>query len=173
MSDSVSAVKSKIEKAFAGMAHPGDDRLIGSNEGSEPELVKRDFKGKVDWRALRADFLDQSPDELATALSFFSDEAFRFYLPAYLLADLDGSLKTADPAYHLTSGFGDSSKGERVNATRFGEMTWHDYAARRCSGLTRAQVEAVIAYLDVKAKNASAHDRSVIEQALANYWRKR
>jgi len=37
-------------------------------------------------------FLDRSPGGLASALSMFSHEAFRFYLPAYLIADIDGKL---------------------------------------------------------------------------------
>ena len=31
--------------------------------------------------------IDRAPDGFGSALSFFSDEAFRFYLPAYLIAD--------------------------------------------------------------------------------------
>ncbi len=173
MTASASSVKMRIEYAFADAKYPGDQRLVDSDEGSEPELVARDFKGKSDWHALKADFIDRSPDELATALAFFSDEAFRFYLPAYLIADLDGLLKLADPAYHLTHGFDDGSRVGRVNSLRFGEMTWSDYAVRRCSGLSAEQVDAVAAYLELKAEKASAHDKNIINQALANYWRKR
>ena len=42
-------------------------------------------------------FLDSAPDGLSSALAFFSDEAFRYYLPAYLLAALDRKLALADP----------------------------------------------------------------------------
>lgn len=40
-----------------------------------------------------------------SALSFFSEAAFRFFFPAYLIADLRGELRTADPLFHLTGGF--------------------------------------------------------------------
>ena len=62
-------------------------------KAEEPYLLEEEFKGKTDWQLLDSEFIDQAPDGLASALSFFSDEAFRFYLPAYLIADIDGKLK--------------------------------------------------------------------------------
>ncbi len=173
MSASAAAVAAKIGREFADAKYPGDARLIASDEGSEPDLVERDFKGKTDWRSLPAEFLDQSPDGFSTALAFLSDEAFCFYLPAYLIADLGGLLKSADPAFHLTHGFTHESKSTRINPRRFGEMTRHDYAVRRCSGLTAAQAGAIVDYLELKSLTASAFDKGIIDQALTGYWRKR
>ena len=108
-------VKQQIRAAFTRVEYPGDWCLRGSNEGDEPLWVERDFKGKTDWRTLEPGFIDQSPDGLASALSFFSDEAFHFYLPAYLIADLDGNLERSDPVFHLTHGLGAASRRERIN----------------------------------------------------------
>ncbi len=111
-------VKDQIRTAFARVDYPGDWCLRGSNEGDEPYLVERDFKGKTDWRILDPSFIDQSPDGLASALSFFSDEAFRYFLPAYLVADIDGRLERSDPLFHLTHGLDNSSRSEHINLRR-------------------------------------------------------
>jgi hypothetical protein len=71
-------VKAIIRTAFRQVTYPGDDYLRGSDQGYEPYYVQRDFMGKNDWRSLDPKFIDQSPDGLASALSFFSDEAFQF-----------------------------------------------------------------------------------------------
>ena len=96
---SIDALKSQISDAFSHVEHPGDWCLRGSNEGDEPYLLEQEFKGKSDWRVLDPKFIDQAPDGFGTALSFFSDEAFHFYLPAYLLADIDGLLEQHDPVF--------------------------------------------------------------------------
>ena len=57
-----------------------------------------------DWQSLSPQFIDGSPDGLASALCFFSHAAFQFYLPAYLIADADGLLERVDPVYFLTHG---------------------------------------------------------------------
>ena len=110
MSD-LASVKAQIENAFAGGVYPGDWCLTNSREGTEPGLLEEEFKGKTDWRTLDPSFIDQAPDGFGTALSFFSDEAFRFYLPAYLLADLDEKLKQANVVFAVTHGFDNESRG--------------------------------------------------------------
>src|SRR3954462_14775879 len=76
-------LKTQIHRAFARGEYPGAWCLTNSREGFEPGWLDEEFKGKSDWRALDAAFIDQAPNGYGTALSFFSDEAFRFYLPAY------------------------------------------------------------------------------------------
>lgn len=165
------ALKERIRAAFAGVAYPGDDGLRGSDEGDEPFEVERDFRGKTDWRTLDPGFIDQAPDGLASALSFFSDAAFHFYLPAYLMADVEGRLDRADPSFHLTHGLDDSSRGERINPLRYGERTWWDAAQERFGRFTRDQAAAVAAYLRFKARSDSWGVRGPdVAEALRNYW---
>ena len=114
------ALKDQIRAAFADVEYPGDQRLRGSDEGDEPFQVERDFQGKRDWRSLDAEFIDHSPDGLGSALSFFSHEAFRFYMPAYMLADIDGRLEKVNPVFQLTHGLDDNTRRERINSLRFG-----------------------------------------------------
>jgi hypothetical protein len=167
--NSIDALKSQIRNAFADVEHPGDWCLRSSNEGDEPYLLEQEFKGKSNWRALDPKFLDQAPDGFGSALSFFSDEAFHFYLPAYLLADIDGLLEQHDPVFHLTHGLTDTERSQRINPRRYGERTWFDHARHKFAVFTRREATAIVAYLKYK-REASDFDRERIDQALRNYW---
>ena len=92
-----------IRQAFRDTERPGDAFLQGSHEGCEPGESVAPFIGVADWSQLDAEILDAS----YTALSFFSEGGFRYFLPAYLIADLEERLQTADPVFHLTNGFSD------------------------------------------------------------------
>jgi hypothetical protein len=105
----IEQVKSQIRSAFAQVEYPGDWCLKNSSEGTEPLLLEQEFKGKTQWETIAPEFLDRAPGGYASALSFFSDEAFHFYLPAYLIADLDGNLQFTNPVFHLTHGLDRSS----------------------------------------------------------------
>ena len=163
-----------IHKAFGQVPYPGDDNLRGSDEGTEPFRVESEFRGKVDWSALSADFIDQAPGGLGSSLSFFSDEAFRFYIAAYLLADIDGRLERADPIFHLTYGLNDESSTELVNPRRYGNTTWFEVAQRRFRNFDAAQREAVAAYLTYRRLHGNLFDSESekIEAAIRSYWRR-
>src|SRR6267154_614984 len=85
------AVINQILTAFGDSEYPGDNFLCGSVDGCEPYAETSAFKGKIEWRTLDSGMLDAH----SSALSFFSEAAFRFFLPAYLIADLRGELLTA------------------------------------------------------------------------------
>ena len=168
----------QIEVAFADVPYPGDWRHSCDGKGGprelfsdwEPDLVERDFLGKHDWRLLDHDFLDFAPDGFGTALSFFSAASFRFYIPAYMIAELRGLLECATPTFHLTHGLYEPSKSELINPRLYGKKTWFDYACERFSPFDEDQSRAVIAYLGWCAE-ADAFDREYIERALDDYWR--
>jgi hypothetical protein len=166
------ALKALIRQVFSGVEYPGDWCLRGSEEGEEPYLLEKEFAGKNDWRSLDPSFLDQAPEGYASALSFFSDEAFRFYLPAYLLADIDGHLADANPVFYLTHGLADCAKTEKVNPRRYGERTWFEAARYKFAVFDRAQAAAIVAYFELK-READEFERVAIDQALENYWRER
>lgn len=165
-------LKDAIRDAFADVEFPGDWCLRGSNEGDEPYLLEQEFKGKTDWRELDASFIDQAPGGFASALSFFSDEAFHFYLPAYLIADIDGKLKQHDPSFQLTHGLDDQTRNTLVNPRRYGERTWYEASRHKHSMFNRKEVAAIVEYLKWRRDNDDI-GRKVIDQALANYWYQR
>jgi hypothetical protein len=92
-----------IREAFRETERPGDAFLQGSHEGCEPGESVALFIGVTDWSQLDPAIFDAS----YTALSFLSEGGFRYFLPAYLIADLQDQLQSADPLFHLTNGFSD------------------------------------------------------------------
>jgi uncharacterized protein DUF6714 len=168
----LASIKAQIGEAFSGGVYPGDWCLVSSREGTEPGLLEEEFKGKVDWRRLDSSFIDQAPDGFGTALSFFSDEAFRFYLPAYLLADLDGKLKQTDVVFALTHGLENNSREERINPRRYGERTWFEHARHKFAMFNAEEVKAIVGYLRYKLGTGAITDyeKGHINEALENYW---
>ena len=163
------ALKHHILQAFSATPPPDPSALRGSDEGEEPYLLEEDFQDVPDWRSLNTAFLDQSPDGFGSALSFFSAEAFRYYLPAYLLADVDEVLRQADPLFHLWHGLDDAKRDVPVNELRYGDWTWFDAVSGRLAGFTSGEAEAIVAYLRYKA-DQDEFSRPRIEEALRNYW---
>ena len=174
-----------ICEAFRETSHPGDAFLVGSREGCEPSEVIAPFLGVTEWSQVTVEILDDNSE----ALSFFSEGGFRFFLPAYLIADLEGQLQTADPLFHLTGGFSDAvvqvptkarvykkiiGKSALLNPRRYGAMTFYDYARYRLSIFTREEAEAVVAYLDYRRESDSdGIEFSSITAALDGFWRER
>jgi len=179
------AVIEKIRRAFAENEHPGGRFLQGGFEGCEPYEEVGPFEKEEDWRGIEAAFLDGH----ATALSFFSEAGFRYFLPAYLICDLRGQLQTADPLFHLTHGFSDWTTevpaGDRtlairhgrtafINPRRYGAMTSYDYARYRLSVFSREEADAIVAYLEFKRNlDPDAIDRTYIDAALRSFWLER
>jgi hypothetical protein len=175
----------KIQTAFADNAFPGARFLQGSFEGCEPYDEVGPFEKREDWRGIEARFLDGH----ASALSFFSEAGFRFFLPAYLISDLRNQLYTADPLFHLTHGFSDWTTevpaGDRtltikhgrsafINPRRYGAMTSCDYARYRLSIFTREEAGAIIAYLEFKRDaDPDVIDKQAIDAALDSFWLER
>ena len=175
----------KIYAAFLGNEYPGDPFLQGSREGDEPFEEVEPFQGRTQWQAVEADFLDRH----AAALSFFSEAGFRFYLPAYLVADLQGQLQFADPLFHLTHGFSAESVEHEVqgrtfvlrsgrtvfvNPRRYGAMTFYDHARQRLSIFTREEAGAIVEYLNYnREQDELGVERKRIQAALEAFWLER
>jgi hypothetical protein len=170
MSERRASVKSQLTAAFSATPRPGTIR--DSDAGDEPALLEAEFRDRPDWRFLEAAFLDSAPDGFASALSFFSASAFRYYLPAFLLADLDGTLERVDPVFHLWHGLDDETGREPINPLRYGTTTWYERAVERFASFSTAEVQVIVAYLRLKADDDDV-SREKIEQALSNYWERR
>jgi hypothetical protein len=180
------SVLASIRAAFGPNEYPGDPFLQGSYEGIEPGEETGAFRDRCEWQTLDSSFLDAH----ASALSFFSEAGFRFFLPAYLVADVQGSLTTADPLFHLTNGFSDSSMVDRrggrdfvrrwggstfINPRRYGAATAYDHWRFRLSVFTREEAAAIVGYLEWRrdAPSSIDNDRRIIDAALERFWRER
>lgn len=179
------AVIEKIRAAFQDLEFPGEHFLQGSFEGEEPYDEVTPFRALKEWAAVGADFLDAH----ASALSFFSEAGFRFFLPAYLIADLNGLLSTSDPVFHLTHGFFDfsvkltaagrtfvvkSGKSTLINPRRYGAATTGDYARHKLAIFTREEAGAIVAYLEFKRDHdRDSPDKARVDAALESFWLER
>ena len=130
--------------------------------------------------------LDTINGEFIGALDFFFEGGFRFFLPAYLVADLREELLTAEPLFHLWHGFAtvstDVAVGSRtfrrisggnrlVNPRRYGAITWSDYARHRLSVFVREEAQAIVAYMTCKCEHGATDlDKSRIDAALKEFW---
>ena len=162
----------KIERAFADVQYPGCKDLTDSSFGEEPTALVNDFRGKTDWRQLDIEFLNQAPDGWGSALSFFSDNALRFYLPAYMIADIRVDLDlNSNPVVRLCSSLTPSGEMEKI-AGMWGGGTMGERARTCFAKFSDEQVSAVVAYLWWKL-NAEDGSDMWIEQALENYWLQR
>ena len=142
--------------------------IVNSTQGSEPYEVASDFQDKRRWAGLSPEWLDASPGGLATALSFLSDEAVCFYIPAYITADLRGLLVRAEPVFHLTHGFDNFSRDKRIWPRSL--ETWTAYSSQRWSHLTTSQALAIVHYLEWRVgKDGKDLESSAIE-ALSAFW---
>lgn len=159
-----------LRDAFADVAFPGRWNIARASAiTDEPRRVAEVFADKADWRACDPAFLDGAPDGQGSALSFFTDPAWRFYLPAYLIADLDGALVQAQPLYNLVGGLADQQRDRRIDPRFYGERTWGDEARHRLAMLTSAQIAGLVAYLEVKALG-SDHDAQLVAEARAAWF---
>ncbi len=173
-----------IQEAFGSNEYPGDHFLQGSFEGCEPADAVGPFVGQEDWEAVDSQVLDG-----AGALNFFSEAGFRFYMPAYMIADLREQLMTEDPVFHLVHGFHDiaaeiptesgtfvrkTGKSTFVNPRRYGAMTWYDYGQQRLSVFTREEAQAIVCYLEYRrASDPDGLNHASIDAALEEYWHDR
>ena len=175
----------EIQAAFINNEYPGDNYLQGSFEGSEPFEEIEPFKGQKDWMKIPSQVLDRH----AGALNFFSEAGFRYFLPAYLVADINNELMYADPLFHLIHGFSERSVEHMVetrvfvrkiginafvNPRRYGGMTFYDYARYRLSIFTREETRAIVAYLKYKmGSDPEDLNNEEIIAALKLFWYER
>ena len=173
-----------IRAAFLQTDYPGDGFLLGSREGDDAFEAVQPFRDVADWSDMDPEVLDHNYD----ALSLLSDGGFRFFLPAYLIADLNDQLRTADPVFHLTGGFRDTmvsiplggipfekriGRAAFVNPRRYGAMMFEDYARYRLSVFTREEARAIVSYLEYRQAVPDSVDGETIDAALGGFWRER
>jgi hypothetical protein len=175
----------EIQAVFGQNEYPGDDYLIGSSEGSEPREEIQPFIGQTEWTDVSLGILDNH----SGSLNFFSEAGYRFFLPAYLVADLNEQLVIADPVFTLTHGFSNLSvpheiggksfvrktgKDVFINPKRYGALTFEDYSRYRLSIFTREEAGAIVKYLEYKQDSEpDSLDQDRINAALNTFWYER
>ena len=177
-----------IRDGFQERTYPADDQLCGSEYGDEPAEYALEFKG-LDWRTLNPAFLSYH----YAALSFFADEGFAYFLPAFLIADVLGEAGNADPLFHLTHGLYEepplelppidpamleasgltSDEIELLQESPQPQSTidWYAYALRRFAGFRPPERQAIVHYLEYRSACSWDFEAVKINTALDSYWR--
>lgn len=137
-----------IEQAFADTVYPEGAKITDCSwqNCDECREIAEAFEGKH-WTSVRnARFLRKYHE----ALPLFQPEAFRFYLPAYMIVNLKSraylGIMPESITFNLTP---PEIKGVLAEDwfNKFGE-TQIDYWTRRVSGFTTEQKQAIKAYVE-------------------------
>lgn len=150
-----------IDKAFARVRYPGDTALLHpSYSGANAEV--RGFQGKAwtsDWRRIPREVVEEN----YCSLLFFSPQAFRFFLPAYM-------------SCALTAGNGDRTSSV-LSFTLYclnpevNEQAFLEHFLGQVRGFIAQQKEAVRSFLELIRDEH--HDESLRREAvdgLKRYW---
>lgn len=123
--DAAGRAVAAIEAAFGSLMPPGDAALLHPRCMDDNDIAE--FYGTPDWRDLPDDLLVRN----YAALSFFSAEAFRYYLPAFMV----WSLRHSDSPEYLVEAtlraFDPGSDAEALRAFQVSKFTLFDAAQRR------------------------------------------
>jgi hypothetical protein len=147
-----------------------------------------EFRG-LDWRTLHPEFLSYH----SAALSFYADDGFAYFLPAFMVADVLGEAGNADPVFHLSHGLYEEPSfdltalnPEALQASGIAaadlewlqesfqqqsSIDWHAYALRRFSGFRHLERQAIIHYLEYRGAHTWEFEAEKINAALSSYWR--
>jgi len=134
----------EITEAFADIPYPGDDRMIANPEHArecpECSAVASVFRGR-NWRELTPEFVSSQGSDIG----FLSPDAFRYFLPAYLVAGIDDFTIAS-----VVLGVGYLTRPEPEDCDdRF--MTFEEriqYFNERISGISKRQARAIVSFLE-------------------------
>ena len=156
----------EIEAVFLKTPMPFETNLITSRQSDEEAEYALTFRG-LEWHKIHPDLLV----ECVEALNFFTAEALRYYVPAFMRAHLYG-YHDADAVFTLTHGF---YKDEKIDALMskypVNKFDSEKYAREQLSLFSREERIVIIAYLRYIAQN-DIYEKNAVDQALENYWLK-
>lgn len=168
MTDITDALLDELKNAFPAKRRRFMPLGRGDPRG-EAGYVDRDFADKDDWTELEPEWLHCIPNNLSSALCFMCDEAQRFYIPAYIAADLAGKPTEEDPVFHLCHDFDDQWRTRRDSRN---QKESYDRGAQ-WADLSPPQVAAVVHYLEWKLASKGPIAGGAILEALESYWYER
>jgi hypothetical protein len=154
----VKLVEENIRQAFKDSSYPGDSNLVtikGSYDFERQEIFES-FVGKH-WEEVSLDTIKFHHE----ALCFFTPEAYRFYLPAFLLA---------------TAGFyyqADNIPGSVVSSLNVSNMPDHerDRFMAIISGFSYRQKKAILSFLKfLQEEYSSDFPGNELDRVIENFW---
>ena len=150
--ESPEIVVEKIERAFSQVQFPGLNNLVIGNRNDDEVIgTKLVFERITNWHSVDPLILDTAPDGLASALSFFSPIGFHFFIPAFMIADLMGKLRSVDPTFFLCIHLTELKTPDGVTLETDLNRKFPNEAVERLSAFNREQCKAIASYLTVIA----------------------
>ena len=142
----------EIEAAFAGLAPPGDDRLLHPQCMDDGDVA--DFYGPLD----RGQLTDDAITRNYAAPSFFSAEAFQYYMPAFMIWSLN---------HHDAIEYAPEATIRAFDPTS-DDPGLYDFQVSKFALFTERQRAAVIQFL--RAFSTDPDLGPIAEDALMNFW---
>jgi hypothetical protein len=142
----------EIEDAFSGLDPPGDAQLLHPQCMDDGDIA--DFYGELDRRQLSDDTIIGN----YAAPSFFSAEAFQYYMPAFMIWSL---------RHHDTIEYAPESTLRALDPTSGGPGLY-EFQVSKYALFTRRQRAAVIRFLQVFSSDPDLGP--IADDALINYW---
>lgn len=163
MSTAAELVETEIRQAFP--AHRSDEfgpLSIGDRE--ENVRIRADLADVVDWTSIAPEVMAEI--DRNSGFGFLTKEAARFYLPAFLVADLQGADLNSDPVSQLCVAHPSTSTEDVI--------TWQLTLLRdHWNALTPAQAAAVCRYLEWRITGPSRGNEGEVAYSLSAYWYQR
>jgi hypothetical protein len=156
---SVAQLRATITSAFAQAPHPGDAALVTGDVSYDPEYraVAQAFGGKH-WCELSRAFIREHRD----ALPLLGPAAFRFFLPAYLLACVEGEADLDTAPLSVISSLTPPEPDDVDSFRAFSE---------RAAAFTVAETRAIAAYLKhARDRETESSPENGATRTL-DYWR--
>jgi hypothetical protein len=168
MSDNLKLVRDRILSEFADVPYPGDDKIANRNPGFlayedyEGRAVEAFFRGKR-WQDVTLQSLEEGYDgDKSACLSFMTVNAFRYYLPAYMLICID-DYEGADVSYTATL---------QTLTPQIGDVEIDARTLTRISGFTQQQKQTIALFLkEMSALHGADDPWDDTLVALDSYWK--
>ena len=185
----IAALCAEIRSAFASTPRPPENDLCACRDDEAAENAM-ELRGLA-WSSIHPELLANC----YTALTFLSNAAHRYYLPAFLIADLmylsnwDPIFSSnAEPVFGLTYGLYEPEEADLTPADRqelegilgAGRLAFLEAhppvvnerrldTIHRMRGFTLPERRAIIRYLEYRAEDDDFH-AAMIRPALQSYW---
>ena len=156
--EKVKLVEENIRQAFKDSPYPGDSNLVNI-QGScdlEGQDIFDSFVGKH-WEEVSLDTLEFHHE----ALCFFKPEAYRFYLPAYLLATAKSYYQAGNIPNSVVYGLNVSSMLDDERKTFMATI----------SGFSDRQKKAILSFLRfLQQKYSANYPGNQLDRIIENFW---
>lgn len=155
-------LKEQIRAAFAEVPYPGDENIV-QGPSLEAKEIESFFRGKR-WDEITLENLNGNPPmDPSAGPSFMTEQAFHYYLPAYLMITID-SKPEADVIPEFTV--------HRLSIPEIpeAERSWYRSRVARFTRTQRRAVKAVLEYVRDMFQGLPYADMASPTQSTIQYW---